>query len=119
MMELIEQYNLIGLTIGLFSFLIIGVFHPLVIKCEYYYGTRCRWWFLLAGVAGVVVSMLVSDFFWSTLLGVLSFSCFWSIKEIKDQEERVHRGWFPRNPNRRYYWDEDYACQESSATEED
>lgn len=104
-MELLEEYNLMGLLIGMLSFLIIGLFHPLVIKCEYYYGTRSRWWFLIAGILGVVVSLLVRDIFWSTLLGVLSFTCFWSIKEIKEQEERVHRGWFPRNPNRTYYWD--------------
>ncbi len=104
-MEFFEQYNLIGLLIGLLSFLLIGLFHPLVIKCEYHYGTGCRWWFLIAGIAGVAASMLVYDIFWSTLLGVLSFTCFWSIKEIKEQEERVHRGWFPRNPKRTYYWD--------------
>ena len=22
-----------------------------------------------------------------------------------EQQERVHRGWFPRNPRRTYYWD--------------
>ena len=30
-----------GLIIGIFTFLIIGLFHPIVIKCEYYSGTRC------------------------------------------------------------------------------
>lgn len=104
-MDFLNEYNLTGIVIGLLSFLIIGLFHPLVIKCEYYFGTRCRWWFLLAGIVGTAASILTCDIFWSTLLGVLSFTCFWSIKEINEQEERVHRGWFPRNPKRTYYWD--------------
>lgn len=104
-MDFIAEYNLTGLLIGIMSFLIIGIFHPLVIKCEYHFGTGCRWWFLLAGICVVAASVVVSDLFWSTLLGVLGFTCFWSIKEIKEQEERVHRGWFPRNPKRTYYWD--------------
>ena len=43
MMEFIDSYNLTGLVIGISTFLIIGLFHPVVIKCEYYFGTRC-WW---------------------------------------------------------------------------
>lgn len=105
-MEFLEQYNLTGVVIGLLSFLIIGLFHPLVIKGEYYFGTKCRWWFLAAGIVGIIASILILQFFWSTLLAVIAFSCFWSILEIKEQEERVHKGWFPRNPKRRYYWDE-------------
>ena len=31
-----------GLLIGVFSFLVIGLFHPIVIKTEYYTGTRFR-----------------------------------------------------------------------------
>ena len=38
-MELIETYNLTGL--------IIGLFHPVVIKAEYYWGTGCWWIFLV------------------------------------------------------------------------
>ncbi len=34
MMEFLETYNLLGLTIGVATFLIIGLFHPLVIKGE-------------------------------------------------------------------------------------
>ena len=29
-----------GILIGFCTFLIIGAFHPVVIKTEYYYGTR-------------------------------------------------------------------------------
>ena len=39
MTEFLSQYNLLGPVIGLSTFLIIGLFHPLVIKGEYYFGT--------------------------------------------------------------------------------
>lgn len=101
MTEFLAQYHLLGLFIGICTFLIIGLFHPVVIKCEYYFGTKCWWWFLLLGIAGVAASIIVSDVLWSSLLGVFSFSSFWTIKEIFEQKERVEKGWFPANPNRK------------------
>ena len=94
-----------GLAIGISTFLIIGLFHPVVIKAEYYWGKRCWWVFLLLGVAGTVASFCVAHILLSSLLGVFAFSSFWTIKELFEQEERVHKGWFPRNPKRRYPWD--------------
>lgn len=96
------QHHLLGLVAGLATFLIIGFFHPVVVKCEYYFGTRCWWWFLVLGIAGCAGSYLVDDVLWSTLLGVFAFSSFWTIKEIFEQRERVRKGWFPRNPRRTY-----------------
>lgn len=106
-MEFLEQYNLLGLIIGISTFLVIGIFHPIVIKCEYYFGTRCWWWFLLLGLLCVGLSLISSNVLISTLLGVVAFSSFWTIKEIFDQQERVRKGWFPRNPRRRYPWDKE------------
>lgn len=94
-----------GLIIGVCTFLIIGLFHPLVIKGEYYFGKRCGRWFGIAGIVFLVACLAVGNLFWSSLLGVTAFSCFWSIGEINHQEERVRKGWFPRNPKRRYPWD--------------
>lgn len=90
-----------GLLIGFASFLIIGLFHPLVIKGEYYFGQRCKWAFAIAGAALCVATLLVSNIIVSALLGVTAFSCFWSIKEVAEQKQRVERGWFPANPNRK------------------
>ena len=101
-MEILTEYRVCGLVIGICTFLIIGLFHPAVIKAEYYWGTRCWWAFLLLGVAGVLASVCVADLFWSSLLGVFAFSSFWSIKEVFEQEERVRKGWFPKNPRRKY-----------------
>ena len=89
-----------GLLIGLGTFLIIGVFHPIVIKAQYYFGTGCWWVFLLTGIAAVAGSLFVGNLLASALLGVTGFSCFWSILEVFQQEKRVERGWFPRNPKR-------------------
>lgn len=91
-----------GLGIGLITFLIIGLFHPIVVKAEYYWGTRSWWIFLLLGIIGVVASLLVSSIFLSSILGVFAFSSFWTIKEVFEQKERVQKGWFPRNPKRKY-----------------
>lgn len=100
MTQLLQDYHLLGLTIGIGTFLIIGFFHPIVIKCEYHFGTRCWWWFLLLGLAGLGLSVWIGDVLWSSLLGVFSFSSFWTIGEIFEQRKRVERGWFPRNPRR-------------------
>lgn len=101
-MQFLETYHLLGLVIGISTFLIIGIFHPVVIKCEYYFGTRCWWWFLVLGLAGVAMSIWVDNVLWSTMLGVFAFSSFWTIKEIFEQKQRVEKGWFPRNPNRKH-----------------
>ena len=104
-MEFLSEFRIAGLVIGISTFLIIGIFHPLVIKGEYHFGTKCKWWFLIAGIIGVIASVLIADIFLSSLIGVFAFSSFWSIKEVEDQQERVRKGWFPRNPKRTYPWD--------------
>ena len=88
--------NYHGIILGLATFLCIGVFHPLVIKSEYHFGVKCWPAFLLAGIAGCVGSLLVRSVDVSVLLGVFSFSCFWSILELYQQRERVRKGWFPK-----------------------
>ena len=90
--------NFTGIIVGLATFLIIGVFHPIVIKAEYYLGTKCWWMFLLAGIIFSAVSLLVSNLIISTILGVTAFSSFWSILELIHQKERVRKGWFPEGP---------------------
>jgi hypothetical protein len=105
MTEYLSNHGLLGIVIGLSTFLIIGIFHPLVIKGEYYLGQRSNWIFLLMGIATLIGSIMVCDIFWSSILGVTGFSSFWSILEVKEQEKRVQKGWFPRNPKRKYPWD--------------
>ena len=94
------------MVIGIATFVIIGVFHPIVVKCEYYFGTRCWWWFLVLGVLFIVAAVWVDSVPVSALLGVTGFTCLWTIIEIFEQQDRVRKGWFPRNPRRRYPFDE-------------
>lgn len=93
--------NYIGLIIGLATFLTIGVFHPLVIKSEYHFGKQCWPAFLVAGIVALVASLFVPNEYASIILGVVAFSCFWSILELHQQYHRVRRGWFPMNPKRK------------------
>lgn len=90
-----------GIVIGILTFLIIGIFHPIVIKSEYYFGVKCWWAFLAAGIAGIIISLAIENVILSVLAGVLGFTSLWSIKEIFEQRERVAKGWFPANPKRK------------------
>jgi uncharacterized membrane protein len=90
-----------GIIIGVATFLIIGLFHPLVIKAEYYIGVKSWWLFMLLGIISVVASLLVNDLTLSILLGVVAFSSFWSIGEVFEQKKRVEKGWFPANPKKK------------------
>ncbi len=101
-MEFLNEYRLAGLFIGICTFLIIGLFHPIVVKAEYYWSTKCWWIFLILGIAGVVASLSIENVILSSLLGVFAFSSFWTIKEVFEQEKRVRKGWFPKNPKRKY-----------------
>lgn len=95
------ELNFSGIIIGIATFLVIGLFHPLVIKAEYYIGVRSWWLFLLLGIVAAVASLLVGNLTLSIILGVVAFSSFWSIGEVFQQKKRVEKGWFPANPKRR------------------
>ena len=92
--------NFTGLIIAVTTFLVIGLFHPIVIKSEYHFGTRCWWVFALAGIVFIAVSLAVRNDILSPVLGVVGCSCLWSILELFQQRERVRKGWFPMNPKR-------------------
>lgn len=98
---MIMELNFSGVLIGIATFLIIGLFHPLVIKAEYYIGVKSWWLFLLLGIVTAVASLLVDNLILSILLGVVAFSSFWSIGEVFQQRKRVEKGWFPANPKRK------------------
>lgn len=93
--------NFNGLITGLATFIIIGLFHPIVIKAEYHFGKRCWWFFALAGLIFGGLSLCIDNITLASISGVTAFSCFWSIHELFEQEKRVKRGWFPANPKRK------------------
>ena len=93
--------NFQGIIIGLSTFLIIGIFHPLVIKGEYYFGKKVNIAFFTVGILSLIGALFCESLFAAALLSIISFSCFWSILEVFHQVRRVEKGWFPMNPKRK------------------
>ncbi|MCK5245431.1 DUF4491 family protein [Candidatus Bipolaricaulota bacterium] len=91
--------NYHGVVIGAAAFLVIGLFHPIVIKAEFHFGKRIWPVFLAVGVAAVIISLFIGDV-WVAALGVVGFSSLWSIREIFEQTRKVENGWVPENPSR-------------------
>lgn len=94
--------NWAGVVIGAAAFIIIGAFHPVVIKGEYYFGHKIWPLFLIAGLICGALSLLIEEDIISGILGILACVLLWCIKELKEQTERVKKGWFPKNPKRDY-----------------
>lgn len=95
-----------GIIIAVATFLIIGIFHPVVIKSEYHFGTKCWPVFAVLGVASLVASLFVEDVLAASIIGVTGCSLLWSILEIFEQRERVRKGWFPMNPKRKHEYED-------------
>lgn len=87
-----------GLVIGISAFLVIGVFHPIVIKCEYYFTEKIWPVFLITGIVTVILSCFFQQIIVSAVLAIFGCACLWSIIELKEQTRRVEKGWFPKNP---------------------
>lgn len=90
-----------GILIAISTFLIIGVYHPIVIKTEYHFGTRPWWMFLIVGIVCLVCSLLIASTALSAIVGVIGASSLWAIGELFEQKQRVKKGWFPMNPKRK------------------
>ena len=88
--------NWSGVIVGAASLFIIGIFHPIVIKCEYYFGEKIWPLFLVLGLLCAGGSMLAENHTLSGILGVLACVLLWCIRELKEQKIRVERGWFPK-----------------------
>lgn len=88
-----------GILVAFFSYVIIGIFHPVVIKCEYYFSSKIWPVFLVCGIL-LLAGALFTTGMLSIVLSLLGASFLWCIRELKEQEERVAKGWFPQNPNR-------------------
>lgn len=89
-----------GIIIAVATFLIIGIFHPIVIKAEYYWGVKCWPWFAVLGAVLLIGSLFIANVLVASIIGVTGCSALWSILEIFEQRERVRKGWFPMNPKR-------------------
>ena len=93
--------NFEGFIIGIASFLLTGIMHPLIIMAEYHFSKRIWPLFLFGGFAGILLSFFAKNTISSVLLALLGFSLLWSIRELFEQEEQVRKGWFPANPKQK------------------
>jgi len=94
--------NIVGIFVGSVAFLSIAISRYLTIKGEYYLSKRLWIGFLFLGILLLVASLFVDNDIVSILLGILSFNFLWGIGEVIEQEKRVLKGWFPKNPKRNY-----------------
>ena len=90
-----------GILIGAAAFFSMGIFHPIVIKAEYYFSKSIWPLFLVAGLILVGISLNLDNLTAGSICAVVGFSFLWSIYELFEQEKRVEKGWFPKNPNRK------------------
>jgi len=90
-----------GITIAVLTFLTIGIWHPIVIKTEYYWGTRPWILYLIVGICCCAGALFTENVYLSSSLGVFGASSLWAIGELFEQKKRVERGWFPMNPKRK------------------
>lgn len=97
--------NFTSCALAICTFLIIGLCHPLVIKTEYYFGTKPWVLYLIGGIAAIVGALFIENDFISTLLAVFGASLLWGIGELLSQKKRVEKGWFPMNPKRKDQYD--------------
>ena len=90
-----------GLIIAVCTFLTIGIWHPIVIKTEYHWGTRPWIVYLLIGLICIIAALFIENTIVSAVVGVFGASALWGIGELFSQKKRVQKGWFPMNPKRR------------------
>ena len=90
-----------GVLLGVFSLLSIGLGHMWVVKLEYHLGARIWPLVVILGAVLVLASLWVDHTILSAMLGIFGFIIIWGARELIQQEKRVERGWFPRNPKKR------------------
>ena len=91
--------NYDGVILAAASLAVIAIFHPLVIKAEYYFSARVWPVFALAGALCLTVSLFLKGVA-SPLLAFVGVTNLWCVFEVHAQARRVEKGWFPKNPRR-------------------
>ena len=93
--------NYYGLVMGSTMILAAGLGHVLVIKWEYYWGTKTWPGLFAIGSLLVISSILVDNILLSGVFGISGAALLWGVLELSRQRKRVERGWFPKNPKRK------------------
>jgi len=92
--------NLSGIIVGAATFLIMAIGHYSCIKAEYYFTKKCWPGFLIIGIISIAASLFAENMIISAIMSILGFTYLWGIGEVIQQEKRVEKGWFPKNPKR-------------------
>lgn len=93
--------NIGSVVLGMMALVIIGIWHPIVIAGEYYFGKKkCMVAFALIGVACIIAALRIENWVLSATVSLFGFSGLWGIVEVIEQEQRVARGWFKANEAR-------------------
>ena len=95
-----DVLNWTGIISGAAMIILTGIFHHVVVKCEYYFSARIWPVFLVLGLVSFWVSAAVENAAVSSIAGILGAILLWCIRELKEQEKRVANGWYPKNPKR-------------------
>ena len=67
-----------------------------------YYFTKKSWIaYLVLGIVGIILSLFAENLIVSAIMSIFGFTCLWGIGEVIQQEKRVEKGWFPKNPKRK------------------
>ena len=93
--------NWTGIISGIAMIILTGIFHPVVVKCEYYFGARAWPAFLVMGIASLGVSAYTESAALSSIAGILGAVVLWCIRELKEQEKKTEGNVFRRPPETR------------------
>lgn len=93
--------HLTGIILGIFTYLIIALGRYSCITGEYHFTKKIWKFFLAVGLLALSLSLIISNLMLSGILSITGFTYLWGIKEVIEQEKRVNKGWFPKNPKRR------------------
>lgn len=94
-----EALNFSGVIIGFATIAIIWFGRYSCIKGEYYFTKKLWYLFLLIGIIGIPLSLIINNIILSAIISIFAFTFLWGIHEIIEQEERVRKGWFPKKLN--------------------
>ena len=91
--------NFTGIIIAACTFLTIGVWHPIVIKTEYYWGTRPWVLYLVVGVASIVAALFIENTLISSVVGVFGPPPFGVSGNFSNRKIGWRKAGSPRIPN--------------------
>jgi hypothetical protein len=89
-----------GVTIGLATFLIIGLGFPLVIQGERRFGYLCWPYMMGIGAILIIASLFIASNWTSVVVGAVGATFVWGSTELKEQAVRAEVGWFPFNADK-------------------